>query len=164
MCIAWKLKISKIYGRKSKVHVQHKNCNRCSLAPLARKNLVLPHNLTTDPTRSQIFRTQSPYRGANASGSGTRLDYSISSERSERSTIIHVSQTSGLARRDNEIFATTRGASSFHQIAIHIIYISFYFQIFPAILVVTLYCITSNYNYARQNIDNLYPYVTKQFD
>ena len=43
MCIAWKLKIRKIYGRKSNVHVQHESCIRCSLIPLARKNLLLPH-------------------------------------------------------------------------------------------------------------------------
>ena len=110
MCIAWKLKIRKIYGRICKVHVQHENCNSCSLAPLARKNLILTHNLTTDPTRSEIFRTQPPYRGTNASRIGSRLGYSSWSERSERTSLRRVSQTNGLARRDIETFAPTRGA------------------------------------------------------
>ena len=32
-----------IYARQYKVYVYLANCDRCSLAPLARKNLVQPH-------------------------------------------------------------------------------------------------------------------------
>ena len=44
MRIAWKLKVRKTYAKKSKVHVQHENCNRCSHASFARMHLVQPHN------------------------------------------------------------------------------------------------------------------------
>ena len=39
-----------------------------------------------------------------------------------------------------------------------------FLRIFPAISLVTLHCITLNYNYLYKNIDNLYPYLRKQFE
>ena len=116
MCRAWKLKRRKY----TEGNIKYMYSMKIVIVARTLRSLerIQSYLITSqpNPTRSQIFRTQPPYRGANASRIGSRLGYSFSSERSERATLRRVLQTNGLARRDIEIFARMRGASSFSRI------------------------------------------------
>ena len=79
----------KIYVSNYKVYVYLGNCNRCSLAPLARENLVQPQNRSGSFTNFEVNRPLTKKRTQEGSFLGQAIDFRASAASQQCVNVSH---------------------------------------------------------------------------